>query len=244
MPSLDVEGIWREWDTDEEMREVFRAGEKFLKPPACADISTCVKYGYLLRPLLSRMALKEDRPLPPVEQLREELEELFQHNKQGLEIEFLEISKKTWALKKLCGFVKTKARRREVSTATGLQARFGKGMNEKRFWKYKGLVTNDVTDVGCCFEIFMVFRWESFSSLSFSWIPCFRPVFTWFPCIYLTPKTIPIQTLSYFYHFLSFLAGRGGLGQRKGCSEVEEERSQGLKMGGGGLGTCTWFWGV
>lgn len=121
MPSLDVGGIWREWDNDEEGREVFRAGENILEPPACADISTSVKHGYLLRPILTRMALKENRPLPPVEQLREELEELFQHNKQGLELDFLEVGKKSWALKKLAGFVKAKARRREVSTATGLQ---------------------------------------------------------------------------------------------------------------------------
>lgn len=128
MPVLDIEGVWKEWDNNEEMRAVFRAGESILAPPACADISTCVKYPYLLIPLLSQMALRPDRQLPPVEQLKEELDSLFQANKQGLEIDFMDVSKKAWALKKLCGFVKTKARRREVSTAIGLQD-LGKDMN-------------------------------------------------------------------------------------------------------------------
>ena len=108
MPSLDVGGIWREWDNDEEGREVFRAGENILEPPACADISTSVKHGYLLRPILTRMALKENRPLPPVEQLREELEELFQHNKQGLELDFLEVGKKVGPWRSLPVLLKPK----------------------------------------------------------------------------------------------------------------------------------------
>ena len=67
------------------------------------------------------MALHEDRRLPPVDDLRAELELLFKNNKQGVELGYLEISKKSMAVKKLLGFVKTKARRKEVSTVTGWQ---------------------------------------------------------------------------------------------------------------------------
>ena len=72
----------------------------FLEPPHCADISTCVKYRYLLSPLLTKMSLHEDRCLPPVDQLKEEVDSLLKHNKQGLESEFLDVSKKAWTLKK------------------------------------------------------------------------------------------------------------------------------------------------
>ena len=67
-----------------------------------------------------RMAQKEHRDLPGIDQLKVELETLLKSNKQGMELEFLDLSKRAWALKKLCGFMKAKARRREVSTATGL----------------------------------------------------------------------------------------------------------------------------
>ena len=120
MPTiLDVEGVWKEWDTDEELREIMRSGGTILAPPACQDISTCIKHRFLLGPLLAKMAIHEDRPLPPIDPLKEELDNLFKAYKQGVESSFLDISKKAWALKKLLGFVKTKARRREVSTATG-----------------------------------------------------------------------------------------------------------------------------
>lgn len=120
MPTtLDVEGIWKEWDRDEELREIMHNGGTILDPPACQDISTCIKHGFLLGPLLSKMAVHEKRPLPPIDPLKEELDNLFKKNKQGVESNFLDISKKAWALKRLLGFVKTKARRREVSTATG-----------------------------------------------------------------------------------------------------------------------------
>lgn len=121
MPTpLDIEGVWKEWDVDEEMREVFRTEASILDGPCSTDISTSVKYRYLLIPCLQRMAVHADRQLPPVEQLKVELDALLKHNKQGMETQFMDISNKGWAIKKLLGFVKAKTRRREVSTATGL----------------------------------------------------------------------------------------------------------------------------
>ena len=114
----NVEGVWKEWDQDTTCREVFREGGKILQPPACQDISTCIKYDYLLEPILLLMAVDQKRRLPPIEQLKDELDNLYKANKQGLELDHLEVGKKAWALKKLLGFVKNKARRREVSTAT------------------------------------------------------------------------------------------------------------------------------
>ena len=119
MPALEIEGVWKEWD-DEETREAFQNGGTILEPPYCADISTCVKNRYMLSPLLAKMALHESRCLPPVDQLKEEIDCLLKRYKQGMESEFLEVSKKSWHLKKMCGFIKCKARRREVSTVTGL----------------------------------------------------------------------------------------------------------------------------
>lgn len=124
-----------------------------LEPPACADISTCVKNASLLGPLLVRMAQKEHRDLPGIDQLKDELETLLKSNKQGMELDFLDLSKRAWALKKLCGFTKAKARRREVSTATGLRlyqhanlgktsfikAIFGVSLKVHIFWKEVGV---------------------------------------------------------------------------------------------------------
>ena len=119
--ATDVAGVHVEWDEDTDLRELIRTGGTILKAPACQDISTCIKHEGLLKPVLALMALKEERGLPAIDQLKIELETLFQKNKQGVESEFLDVSKKAWMLKKLCGFVKTKARRREVSTATRWQ---------------------------------------------------------------------------------------------------------------------------
>ena len=96
-PALDVEGVWKEWDADEEIRELLRSDKPVLPNPVSCDISSCVNMRGLLAPLLSRMALHEDRRLPPVDDLRSELELLFKKNKQGLELEYLELSKKALA---------------------------------------------------------------------------------------------------------------------------------------------------
>ena len=85
MPTtLDVEGIWKEWDRDEELREIMHNGGTILDPPACQDISTCIKHQFLLGPLLSKMAVHEKRPLPPIDPLKEELDNLFKKTSKGL----------------------------------------------------------------------------------------------------------------------------------------------------------------
>lgn len=118
--ATDVEGVHLEWDAAEDVRETIRDGKNILEK-ACQDISTCNTNASLLGPLLQKMSERENRDLPGIDQLKDELEQLLKKNKQGLDLEFADISKKAWTLKKLCGFVKAKCRRREVSTVSRLQ---------------------------------------------------------------------------------------------------------------------------
>ena len=121
--ATDIEGVHVEWDEDTELREFLREGGRILEPPSCQDISTCLKNASMMRPVLTRMSLKEKRDLPGIDQIKSEIELLLQKNKQGLECEYLDISKRAMLFKKLLGFVKNKVRRREVSTATRLRLR-------------------------------------------------------------------------------------------------------------------------
>lgn len=119
-PATDIEGVSREWDNDTELRDYIREGGKVLDAGGSLDISTSVKHYQLLSPLLSRMALVETRTVPSIDQLKDEVSNWLVMGKKGVEIDFQDVSKKAWQLRKLCGFVKTKARRHEVSTATRL----------------------------------------------------------------------------------------------------------------------------
>ena len=121
--ATDIEGVHVEWDEDTELREFLREGGRILEPPSCQDISTCLKNASMMRPVLTRMSLKEKRDLPGIDQIKSEIELLLQKNKQGLECEYLDISKRAMFFKKLLGFVKNKVRRREISTATRLRLR-------------------------------------------------------------------------------------------------------------------------
>ena len=65
------------------------------------------------------MSLRECRPLPPIDELRAEMEKLYTKNKRGTSPEDQEeIVKASWRVKKMLGFVKMKCRREEVSTVT------------------------------------------------------------------------------------------------------------------------------
>ena len=113
MPTtLDVEGIWKEWDRDEELREIMHNGGTILDPPACQDISTCIKHGFLLGPLVSKMAVHEKRPLPPIDPLKEELDNLFKKKQARGWKQFLGY------LKKGMGFEETSWVCQDQSSAT------------------------------------------------------------------------------------------------------------------------------
>ena len=130
--ATDVAGVAKEWDSYEDIRERLRGpGEEkeedkkkestiLASGPACQDISTSVKQKSFLGPLLSKMALTVKRPVPGIDQLKDEIQSLLQMNKRGTDFDWDDVAKAGWCLRKLCGFVKAKCRRREVSTATRL----------------------------------------------------------------------------------------------------------------------------
>ena len=117
----DVADVHKQRDANQSLRGFLRNGNQILEAPLCQDISSCIRHESLLIPILHKMAEREHRDLPAIEQLRHELEALLLKNKQGMDLQFQDVSKKAWALKKLLGFVKMKARRWEVSTVTQSQ---------------------------------------------------------------------------------------------------------------------------
>ena len=122
MGYTNIEGVATEWDASEPVRERLRNGGGLLsKNPASQDISTCLSNNGLLAPLLARMAANPKREVPIVDALKDELEELVKKCKRGVDTDGIDIPKSAWALRKLCGFIKMKARRKEVSTVTWLQ---------------------------------------------------------------------------------------------------------------------------
>lgn len=118
---LDIGGVADEWDDTEDIRTRLREGGGFFHPEGGDDVQGCCRNSSLLIPLLTRMATLDCKSLPGVDDLRDQIEKLFVKNKRGTSPEDLDlIIAASWRVKKLCGFVKMKSRREEVSTATRL----------------------------------------------------------------------------------------------------------------------------
>lgn len=114
---LDISGISDEWDAEEEIRGRLRDGLPLCNPDAPDNVQECCAVSSVLIPILTRMAVSNTKPLPPIEVLRSEVETLMTKNKRGDSPELVQdVVKSAWRVKKLCGFVKMKARREEVST--------------------------------------------------------------------------------------------------------------------------------
>ena len=122
LEELDVAGICDEWDANDDIRERMRQGHPFIHPEATKDdVQGCGLNSSILVPLLTRMATLDQKPLPGVEPLREELEKLWLKSKRVSTPEEVElIIKSSWRVKKLLGFVKMKVRREEVSSVACL----------------------------------------------------------------------------------------------------------------------------
>ena len=122
LPELDCAGLAGEWDQAEDVRSRLREGDSFIHPEATRDdVQGCCRNATLLLPILTRMATIEGRSLPPIDPLREQIEELLSKNKRGGAPEEIDtVVKASWRLKKMLGFVKMKVRREEVSTVTWL----------------------------------------------------------------------------------------------------------------------------
>ena len=123
-PALDIQGVHLEWDGDEKLRERMREGKSILEEGTdkIVDIQVCVKHQEYLIPLLARMAHLPGKILPSVEDLRNEMVKFLEVNKRMVDSDVKMIVDSAAHVKKLCGFVKTKARREEPSRATQLHA--------------------------------------------------------------------------------------------------------------------------
>lgn len=118
-PVLDVAGLCEEWDSAEDIRGRLRNGQTFENPEGPNDdVNGCCKHASILSPILTRMATVEGRPLPNLDPLRQEIDKLFIQNKRTGPEEGDQVVKASWRVKKLCGFVKMKVRRGEVSAVS------------------------------------------------------------------------------------------------------------------------------
>ena len=117
---LDISGVADEWDGCDDVRDRLRNGQYILGSEAVQDdVQGCCSCSSLLVPILTRMSLRDGKPLPPIDELRAEMEKVYAKNKRGVSPEDQdEIVKSSWGLKKMLGFAKMKCRREEVSTVT------------------------------------------------------------------------------------------------------------------------------
>ena len=120
VPAVDVTMLPDEWASCAELRKMVRDTGKILPDNCCdtLDIPTCVKCTDVLVPLLTRMSLHDERPVPAAEPLRDALSEMFRQNNRIEEAANVgDIVSVGWQIRKLLGFIKMKCRRKEVSTA-------------------------------------------------------------------------------------------------------------------------------
>lgn len=117
--STSIEGVAKEWDEDVTTRERVRSGGNLLHPQTPVkqeNIPTIVMNKEVLAPLLHRMCLNTERTLPAMDHFRDEISTFFTLSKrEGPDLPAI-VEDCAHHLKKMCGFVKTKARRKEVST--------------------------------------------------------------------------------------------------------------------------------
>lgn len=119
-PPLNIADVHVEWDADLSIRGRLRDGGTFLNDTKekVEDIPTCIKNAEILLPLLNRMSGLEKRPVPAVEDLREEICKALTLSKRSSQEDAGMVVDTASHIKKLCGFVKMKCRRNEPSSAT------------------------------------------------------------------------------------------------------------------------------
>ena len=116
-----VAHISKQFEADEEIRQRLRGGGPLLYPGGCSeDITSCVNNKGYLGPLLSCIVETPKSPPPSIDDLKDELEELLKLCNRGTDIDYDHVGKAAWNLRRLCSFVKSKARRVEVSTVPRL----------------------------------------------------------------------------------------------------------------------------
>ena len=126
-PECKVNGMAQEWDTVTVVRDRILEGGPIMDPKTVAkqvDIKMCSINHELLAPLCSRIC-EADKKLPSVDDLRDELVALLTKNKRQGEDLVVMVEDTAKHIKSLCGLVKLKCRRKEVSVATRTQNTFG-----------------------------------------------------------------------------------------------------------------------
>ena len=125
-PQLDTAGLAKEWEQELRIREHLRqeGNELFDKDASTESIKTCCDDAAhaALRVVLLRMALAEGAPQPAVVPLRDELEMLYK--RCGVATDEKTVYGDSWMIRKLCCFIKMKARKKQVSTVTGFCYQF------------------------------------------------------------------------------------------------------------------------
>ena len=121
-----ISGVGREWDQIPEIKTRLLEGGNPLAPDTPQkqeDNNVCVMNKDLLLPVLQRMSLLPKRPIPAIDDLRDEVSALLTLSKRtGADI-ITVIEDTAQTIKKLVVFAKAKTRRKEVSTATCLNQR-------------------------------------------------------------------------------------------------------------------------
>ena len=115
---LDIAKIHQDWDGCVELRDRVMDGGHLLVEPHEDNIPSSVANFLALQPFITRMSLSSTRPLPAIETLREEVECFYLKCKRGgTSADFPDVVQIAWKVRKMLGFIKMKARRREVSSA-------------------------------------------------------------------------------------------------------------------------------
>lgn len=116
---MDLEGVGREWEKEEPIRDHLRGDAKRLFPEGVSEsIKVCCEEPAhsVLKVLCLRMALVEDLPQPQVAPLRDEIERLYK--RCGVTTEDSIVYNDGWVIRKLCVFLKMKTRKHLVSTVS------------------------------------------------------------------------------------------------------------------------------
>ena len=119
VPFVDLSLLPDEWDAAKDLRTRVRDSGKILPDNSDnVDIQTCVKCTDVLVPLLTRMSLHHERPVPQIDALRDAAQAILTKNKRSEDAaNVAEIVSVGWQIRKLLVFIKMKVRRKEVSTA-------------------------------------------------------------------------------------------------------------------------------
>lgn len=121
-PVVDLSGLAIELERDDVIREHLRGehAKLFDKEKDAESVKSCSQdvTNQVLGYLCIRMAATPSMPQPPVGQLRAELEKLYK--RCGRPIDESIIYDDSWVIRKLCCFLKMKARKKKVSTVTCL----------------------------------------------------------------------------------------------------------------------------